>query len=128
MHLPEEDFLYAEADDITVCDPVERNAEPQAFQILVNPVTGQSSDVGHVLGGVKNLIAACGPLLHHLLDGVFSCRRGGFGQLASGRGFPSDPSLAFEGLDLHQKVTDRSVEVPGGWADCFRAPFLQRLG
>ncbi|MFM8900386.1 MAG: hypothetical protein ACKOF9_10640 [Burkholderiales bacterium] len=74
MHLPEEEFLNAEADDVTVCDPIERDAEPQAFLILVNPVTGQSSDVDHILGGVKNLIAACGPRLLHLLDGVFTCR------------------------------------------------------
>ena len=128
IHLPEEEFLDAEADDVTVCDPVERNAEPQAFLILVNPVTGQASDVDHILGGVENPITALRPFLHHLLDSVFTCRGRGFGQRASGRGFPSDPSLALEGLDLHQKVTDRSVEVPGGRADSFRAPLLQRLG
>ena len=50
MHFPEEDFFDAEADDVTVCDPVERDAEPQAFLILVNPVTGQSSDVDHLFG------------------------------------------------------------------------------
>ena len=74
MHLPEEEFLDAEADDVTVCDPVERNAEPQAFLILVNPVTGQASDVDHIFGGVENPITAFRPLLHHLLDGVLTCR------------------------------------------------------
>ena len=86
MHLPEEDFLDAEADDVTVCNPIERNAEPQAFLILVDPVTGQASDVDHILGGVENPITAFRPLLHHLLDGVFACRGGGFGQRASGGG------------------------------------------
>jgi hypothetical protein len=73
MHLPEEEFLDAEADDVTVCDPVERNAEPQAFLILVNPVTGQASDVDYIFGGVENPVTALRPLQHHLLDGVFAC-------------------------------------------------------
>lgn len=85
MHFPEEEFLDAEADDVTVCDSIERNAEPQAFLILVNPVTWQASDVDHILGGVKNPITAFRPSPEHLLDGVFACRGGGFGQRAARR-------------------------------------------
>ncbi len=128
MHLPAEDLFDAETDEVTVGQPVERNAEPQAFLILVKPVSGKSSDVDYILGGVENLVAPGGPLLHHLLDGVFARRGRGFGQGASGAGFPRHLRLAFEGLDLHHEIADGSTDVPGGRADSFRTPALQRLG
>jgi hypothetical protein len=71
VYLPAEDFFDAEADDATVDQFVERNAEPLAFLVLLKPASGQSSDVGNFLGGVENLIAPTGSLLHHLPDGGF---------------------------------------------------------
>lgn len=43
MHLPAEDFFDAEADDFTVDQFVERNAEPLAFLILLKPGGGLSA-------------------------------------------------------------------------------------
>ena len=40
MHLPAEDFFDAEADDVTVDQFVEWNAEPLAFLILLQPGGG----------------------------------------------------------------------------------------
>ena len=89
IHLPAEDFFDAEADDVTVDQFVERNAEPLAFLILLEPGGGQPGDDGRFLAGVENLVApasAAARLPYCAMSAKASFRQYRFGSGAAGAG------------------------------------------